>query len=556
MTFLGLHPLANKDVPNRLPATSGPPANHPGTKASAPAFLGLGTAIFPGRPVRLGIYFLVALLAAAPFRVAAEPQKDSGLLFSAGDVDKLAAEMAHKPFAAPESGLPEQWAKLDYDQYRDIRFQRDRAIWRAENRNFELHLLPSGWLFKQPVTINIIEGGRARPVQPDNALFEFGRLAGTPPEGKAMPFSGFRVNGPINQPGVFDEIAVFQGASYFRAVSRGQVYGASVRGLAIDTGQPSGEEFPFFRTFWIETPAKGARQLVVHALLDSPSATGAYTFRIAGGTPTAIDVDVRLYLRRDGTQVGVAPLTSMFLFSGMDRARISDFRQGVHDSDGLVIANAIGERIWRPLGNPKRLQISQFMVRDVTGFGLSQRRRSFADYQDLEAIYERRPSVWVVPRGSWGDGSVYLIEIPSEEEIHDNIVAYWRPLEPYRKAETYTFGYRLLWPNEIPRSGDKAIVTNTLSGLAAGPERKQGAVRYAVDFSGPALSRMRQLPEAALSATAGELVAPVVERNPHTQGVRVGFLLRPGNAELIELRLELKSEGKAISEVWLSRWTK
>jgi glucans biosynthesis protein len=355
---------------------------------------------------------------------------------------------------------------------------------------------------------------------------------------------------------VFDEIAVFQGASYFRAVSRGQVYGLSARGLAIDTAQPTGEEFPLFRTFWIETPPTGARHLAVHALLDSPSMTGAYTFRIAGGAPTAIDVDVRLYLRRDGTHVGVAPLTSMFLFSGIDRSRLNDFREAVHDSEGLAIANAAGERIWRPLANPRRLQASQFMVKDLTGFGLSQRHRSFANYQDLEAAYERRPSAWVVPKGWWGEGSVHLVEIPSEEEIHDNIVAYWRPLQPYRKDATYRFGYRLLWPDDVPRSAEKAIVVNTLSGRAAGPERKTGAIRYAVDFAGPVLSGVQQLPEAAVSASAGKVEVPVVERNPHTQGVRVGFLLRPENADLIELRLELKKAGKTISEVWLSRWTK
>jgi periplasmic glucans biosynthesis protein len=523
-----------------------------------PRVLELGTQVRRGPTVSLSkrVVLFAGLLLAAAFGAAAQPQTDSGLLFTSSYVDRLAADMAQKPYAAPDGNLPEQWSTLNYDQYRDIRFRRERAVWHSQNRNFEVHFLPSGWLFKEPVAINIVEGGKAHPVEPDNALFDFGSLAGPLPEGKTMPLSGFRVNGPINRPGVFDEIAVFQGASYFRAVSRGQLYGLSARGVAVDTGQPSGEEFPFFRTFWIETPARAARELVIHALLDSPSMTGAYTFRIAGGAPTAIDVDVRLYLRRDGTHVGVAPLTSMFLFSDVDRQRINDFREAVHDSEGLVIANAAGERIWRPLGNPRRLQISHFAVKDVTGFGLSQRHRKFANYQDLEAAYERRPSAWVVPRGWWGDGSVHLVEIPSEEEIHDNIVAYWRPQEPYRKAESYSFGYRLLWPDDIPRPAGKAIVVNTRSGLAAGPERKKGAIRYAVDFAGPALAGMKQLPEAALSATAGKIEVPVVERNPHTQGVRVNFLLRPENADLIELRLELKSEAKTISEVWLSRWTR
>jgi periplasmic glucans biosynthesis protein len=474
--------------------------------------------------------------------------------FSAAFVEHIAAEMAKKPFAPPKQNLPEEWANLGYDQFRDVRFRTDRAIWKGTGRNFELHLLPAGWLFKQPVDIHVVEGGRIERIEPDTSMFEFGTLAGDPPQGKSMPFSGFRVNGPINTPRVFDEIAVFQGASYFRSVGRGQVYGLSARGLAIDTGEPKGEEFPFFRSFWIETPAKGDRHIVLHALLDSISTTGAYTFRIVGGSPSTMEVGVALFPRKDGMRVGVAPLTSMFLFSGIDRSRISDFRPAVHDSDGLAIANA-GELIWRPLTNPRRLQVSEFVVQDLKGFGLLQRARALADFADLEARYERRPSAWVEPRGSWGNGSVHLIEIPSEEEIHDNIVAYWRPVDPYRASEIYRFAYRIAWGDGTQRT-ERAVVRSTLSGLAHGAPRKAGAIRYAVEFAGPALAKLRQLPEVALSASAGKLDAPVVLRNPATGGVRVDFLLRPDGADLIELRLELKASGRTISETWLSRWTK
>jgi glucans biosynthesis protein len=437
-----------------------------------------------------------------------------------------------------------------------VRFRPERAIWRGQGRNFELHLLPSGWLFKQAVDIHVVDGGNVHRLQADNSLFQFGTLAGPPPEGKTMPFSGFRVNAPINRAKVFDEIAVFQGASYFRAVSRGQVYGLSARGLAIDTGEQKGEEFPFFRSFWIETPPKGARHVVVHALLDSISTTGAYTFRISGGAPTTMDIDVRLYPRKEGMRVGVAPLTSMFLFSNIDRSRISDFRRAVHDSDGLAIANAAGELIWRPLTNPKRLQVSEFVVTDLAGFGLIQRSRTLAEFGDLEANYHRRPSAWVEPVGSWGDGSVHLVEIPSDEEIHDNIVAYWRPVDPYRKSETYRFSYRLVWSDDVPLRSEMAVVRATSSGLANGPARKAGAVRYAVDFAGPALTKLREPPEAALGTSAGKADPPVVQRNPATGGIRVDFIMRPEGADLVELRLELKANGKTISETWLSRWTK
>jgi glucans biosynthesis protein len=472
-------------------------------------------------------------------------------------VQQLASDLAKKPFAPPRNDLSERWAGIGYDQYRDIRFRPERAIWRGERRNFELHPLPMGWLYKSPVAISVVEGSAVRPLQPDNSLFEFGPLVGQPAaDAPPMSFSGFRVNGPINRPNVFDEILVFQGASYFRGVSRGQSYGLSARGLAVDVAEQTGEEFPFFRAFWVETPGRASQQLVVHALLDSPSTTGAYRFRITGGAPTIVDVEVMLYPRRDIDHVGIAPLTSMFLFSGIDRSRLDDFRPAVHDSDGLSIANAAGERLWRPLANPKRLQVSVFSVQDLAGFGLAQRRRSFSDYEDLEANYERRPSAWIEPRGSWGNGSVHLIEIPSEEEIHDNIVAFWRPLERYSKDQAYSFSYRLSWPADVPLPAQTALVLNTFSGRSNGADRKAGAVRYAVDFAVPNLARARDLPQAALSATAGTVGTPVVLRNPATGGVRVDFLLTPGDADLVDLRLELKRQDKTISEVWLARWTR
>jgi glucans biosynthesis protein len=476
--------------------------------------------------------------------------------FSAEYVVQLASELAKKPFAPPKEEVPNGLADIGYDKYRDIRFRPERAIWRGQHRNFELHFLPAAWIYKYPITVNIVTAGVATPVKPDRDMFDFGKLVGQPPADSApIKLSGFRINGPINQPGVFDEIVVFQGASYFRGISRGQTYGLSARGLAIDTGEPSGEEFPFFSTFWIETPARSSHQLVVHALLDSPSATGAYRFVIKGGAPTTVDVDVKLFPRRDVLHVGVAPLTSMFLFSSIDRTRINDFRSAVHDSDGLLIENWAGERIWRPLANPKRLQVSIFSVRDLKAFGLLQRDRRFSDYGDLEANYEQRPSGWIEPNGSWGDGSVQLFEIPSEEEIHDNIVAFWRPLEPYSKDQTYSFGYRISWPNDVAQ-GALAAVRNTASGLASGPERKNGAIRYAVDFSSATAAQGREPPQAALSATSGKVSQPVVEPNPHTHGWRVNFVLTPGDSDTVEMRLELRRQQRIVSEVWLFRWTK
>lgn len=472
--------------------------------------------------------------------------------FTSESVRKLAAETAAKPFVRPSDQLPASLQKLSYDQFRDIRFKPEQAIWRGDNLGFELHLLPVGWLFKTPIALHLVEKGQVRRIDPNPAYFDVGKLASAvaPTD---IGFSGFRLNGLINRPDKMDEIIVFQGASYFRAVSQGQGYGLSARGLAIDTAEPKGEEFPFFRTFWIERPEPGATSVVIHALLDSPSVAGAYTFRVRGGAPTDVDVDAVLYPRKTLDKAGLAPLTSMFLFGPSD-ARLLDYRPSVHDSDALAIIDGDGERIWRPLTNPKRLQFSAFVAENPRGFGLVQRSRRAEDFQDLEARYERRPTGWVEPTQPWGHGSVVLIEIPTDEEIHDNIVAFWRPNAPLEAGKPYALSYRLSWPDEAPMwSG--ARVHRTSTGLAIGPQRKQGVVQFVVDFTGQALGQMEK-PAAVLTTTAGQVTPAVVQSNPINGGVRVSFLLDPKGAELAELRLVLRNGERDVSEVWLYRWVK
>jgi glucans biosynthesis protein len=474
--------------------------------------------------------------------------------FSQETVPALANELAGKPYVAPE--VPKGGENLDYDQYRQIRFRKERTIWRGEGLNYELQVLPTGWLFKTPVEVNVVDGGNVRPIVADNNYFDLGPLAGKLPPETRLGFSGFRLTGPLNRPDLFDEIIVFQGASYFRALSRGQIYGLSARGLALNVGRPEGEEFPLFRRFWIEKPQQGAGHIIVHALLDSPSVTGAFRFLVAPGSPTIVDVQCTLYPRKDLAYAGIAPLTSMFLFSGINRARINDFRSAVHDSDGLAIINGWGEQLWRPLTNPRRLQTSDFLDQSPRAFGLIQRARHFSDYQDLEASYERRPSSWVEPREEWGPGAVELFEIPSEEEIHDNIVAYWKPAQPLAAGKPHTFNYRLSWPDDAPRGWAGAYVRATRSGLISGPPRRNGAFQFAVDFEGLPSSATSELPLARVEATSGAVSAAVVQLNPDISGWRVSFSFDPKGAVSSELRLALLANDTAVSDTWLYRWTK
>jgi glucan biosynthesis protein len=205
---------------------------------------------------------------------------------------------------------------------------------------------------------------------------------------------------------------------------------------------------------------------VVHALLDSPSAAAAFRFTIHPGERTVFDTELALYPRAEIATVGIAPLTSMFLFDASERTRIDDYRTAVHDSNGLLLRTGKGEQIWRPLANPRELQISAFTDRGRRGFGLMQRSRALGDYQDLEARYENRLSLWVEPARDWGEGVVELVEIPTDREVNDNVVAFWRPHEPLKAKGEYIFNYRLHWCWSAPSEPPLSEVIATRSGLA------------------------------------------------------------------------------------------
>src|SRR5690606_26373464 len=286
----------------------------------------------------------------------------------------------------------------------------------------------------------------------------------------------------------------FQGASYFRMVGPGQFYGVSGRGLAIDTAEASGEEFPVFREFWLVQPQPGQTHLVLYALLDSPSISGAYRFEVTPGAPTEMLVEARLFARKDIKKLGVAPLTSMY-HHGENKVRfVDDFRPEVHDSDGLLVATANGEWVWRPLSNHLALRISSLSDENPHGFGLLQRVREFNSYMDQEAKYQLRPSIWVTPVGDWGKGRVELVEIPTDTEVNDNIVAYWVPEQSMKAGETRRYSYRLRsFDNNLPEQiGAKVLRTRIGWGAIPGhsnppPHSKR---QFIIDFAGGELENL------------------------------------------------------------------
>ncbi|MES2710234.1 MAG: glucan biosynthesis protein G [Pseudomonadota bacterium] len=469
--------------------------------------------------------------------------------FGEGTVRDMARDLAKRPHRAPDDRLPREFTNLSYDDYRKLTFDRDRALWRSENLGFQVQLFHRGFLYTHKVDLFEIVDRQARPIVYDPAAFN---LEGRPPPGAQFGHAGFRITHQLHQPGVFDEICAFLGASYFRAVARDLRYGLSARGLAIKTADPAGEEFPLFRAFWLERPLTGANSVVVHALLDSASAAASFRFTIRPGEQTIFDVQATIFPRVELASAGIAPLTSMYYFAPNDRSGVDDYRGAVHDSDGLLVATSRGEQIWRPLHNPRDLQISYLSEANPRGFGLMQRRRAYADFNDLEAHYERRPSLWVEPISDWGPGSIQLIEIPTGGEIHDNVVAFWRPEQPMRPGEEYSFVYRLHWLPVVTGNPDLAQFVDTRIG-AVGPRAR----RFVLDVAGgkPGQVPAGTLPTLDLSSSAGEIGNAVVQANPHTGGWRVHFQLTPGSARLAELRARLTLGDRPLTETWLYRWT-
>lgn len=491
----------------------------------------------------------LATLAAAAFAPASGARfQGQAQRFSHDDVIAQARALSQGAFTPPPA-LPAGLGALDYDTYRAIQFQRSRAVWANTASQFSVQMFAPGSVYREPVDVLLVESGVARPAALSADAFQ------TPsPEiaeliARVGRYAGFRLHHPINRPGVADEFVVFQGASYFRAVSQGQVYGLSARGLAIDTGEPGGEEFPTFRRFWIERPSPDMDAIVVHALLESRRVSGAYRFAIWPGSPTAMDVQVTLFPRAPLSHVGLGCLTSMFMHGSMDGPDAPDYRPAVHDSLGLAMHTGGGERLWRPLFNPRALQMSAFVDHNPRGFGLSQRDRSFSAYQDLEARYDLRPSAWVTPQGDWGEGHVQLVEIPSDFEGNDNIVAYWRPAGGLAAGQSHSFGYRLTWPDDVTPDGGLGVVTRS----AFGRRLVDGRPQIVIDWSNPRGVGVEDIRlDASLSGDAA-YETHVVE-NPAAGGYRVYLTLASVNAAATEVRVRPFAGDIVIGETWLYRY--
>ena len=469
--------------------------------------------------------------------------------FVPGAIIEQARALSKKPFVAVPADLPDPFRALNAEQYGAIHTRPEARIWGQENIGFAIEPLQRGFLFTNPVELNLVSGDQSYRLVYDVKAFDFGGV--TPPTKIGdIGFSGFRVLAASSK-SVFGEVASFQGANFFRAFAPGQIPGLVSRALAVRLADPKGEDVPIFRAMWIEKPSLVANALIVHAIIDSETMTGAFRFTIRPGEATIIDTESTLFARVAVENFGIGTISATHLLGFMDHRKFDDYRPNVSEVDGLQMYTGAGEWLWRPVSNRDTLQISTFVDEKPRGFGLILRDRAFDNYDDAEDHWEKRPSLWIEPLGEWGLGGVQLIEIPSESEANDNIICFWRPRQPLAAGSETAFAYRQFWCWSPPERPNLARAISSHSGRV-GKHR-----RFFVTFEGDIFANDERVAgmKPTLTTAGGSIVMLKVFPAEDKKSVRVLFELDPGSEQSSEMRLVLEAQGKPLTETWLYRWT-
>jgi len=508
--------------------------------------------------VILGGAWAYAACGASPGRGYADQSRFSEpQAFNFDWLRQQAKERAERPYSPMRRPAPEVVGRIDFDASQAIRFRPDRALWPKGPAAFPVRLFHLDKYSSRPVRINVVTNGEAREVIYSPEDFEYGDAGLKRKLPQDLGYSGFRV---MDGPKAETDWVAFKGASYFRSAGEDKQYGASARGIAVNTGLSVAEEFPDFTEFWLSESENDGSVVTVYALLDGPSVAGAFRMDMRKMQAVTMDVTADLYFRADVERLGIAPMTSMYWYGENDRRIADDWRPEIHDSDGLAIWTGNGERIWRPLINPGAVRTNSFIDRAPRGFGLMQRDREFSNYQDDGAFYNRRPSIWIEPVGDWGEGAVELVEIPTREEIHDNIVAFWTPRQPATKGGRFHFSYRIHWRNREPNSSPVARAVATRIGRGGIPgqpspdnERKR---KFVIDFAGGPLADMEARYDITpvVTQSRGTVDNAYVIKVVGTEKWRAFFDLRADGTEPVDLRCYLRLDDKTLSETWLYQY--
>jgi glucans biosynthesis protein len=485
-------------------------------------------------------------------------QRGTSEPFDYAHLKGMARTISDSPYTAPADQLPPALAQLDWDHWQSIRFRDERALWANDGLRYRVEFAHLGFRNNKTVRMFLVQDGQAQEIAFDPAMYDYSKAGiATKQLPPTLGFAGFRVY--FHTDWVRD-CAAFQGASYFRAVDGQLQYGMSQRGLSIDCGLSTPEEFPDFVAYYLEKPQKDSSRLTVYGLLDSPSVAGAYRFIMDVADTLVMDIDAALYPRKQIERLGIATGTSMFFSGKNDHRSSEDWRPEIHDSDGLQIWNGAGEWIWRPLTDPTSVRVNTYADTNPHGFGLMQRERNFEQYQDDGVFYEKRPSVWVEPKSNWGKGAVTLLEIPTHDEIQDNIAAFWTPADKPQKSQEYLYGYKLYWCRENPIGPRLATVRATRTGIGGivGQKRTHFSWRFVVDFAGGELALLGSGAHITpmIAASRGRVEITSARPLQSINGWRAMFDLATtdDSIEPINLRLYLAVDGQALSETWLYQY--
>ncbi|HYW03005.1 MAG TPA: glucan biosynthesis protein G [Gammaproteobacteria bacterium] len=507
----------------------------------------------PGIPGPVVLGGLLCMLGA----MTASPAMAAGSHFDFGDVVAKAKKLASHSWHEPGK-VPDFLGKLGYSRYEKIQLRPKQWLWSGNRSRFQIGPISPGYLYDHTVKLHVVDRSGVHVVAYDKNAFSYPSEQLRHKIPANLGYAGFQVSYPFGK-GRSDRqsLLVFLGATYFRGMARGQRFGASARGIAIDTGLPSGEQFPLFTQYWLVRPDRNARVMQFYALMRGKSLTGAYHFTLYPGRPTRLRVRAVLFTRSGIKLLGVAPLTSMFLYGSNTPRPADNWRPQVHDSDGLLIHNGTGEWLWRPLFDPAQLQTYYFDARNPTGFGLLQRETRFSMYQSLAARYDKRPSIWVQPKGKWGKGHVVLLEIPSDSNNNDNIDAFWSPGSQPGPGRKLDYRYTLTFGGPGITGEPMGHVASTRIGSAATDgqsDHHKGTYHINVDFAGGPLAKLgsdAQVVGVVSPENGGKVLEHYVQYIPPLHQWRLDIVARPAApGKALRLRAYLKSGKRTLTETW------
>jgi periplasmic glucans biosynthesis protein len=487
-------------------------------------------------------------LAVEQFEELAQTTLGHGRPFAAASVIETARALSRLSYEPPDTSLPEQYRDLDYERYIRIRTKPEAALFYSEDTDFAIEPLHRGFVFTAAVRLFVVRNGVVERIGYSPDLFRYGDV-GVPGDAADLGFSGFRIM--ARDGGQLVEQAVFQGATYFRAIAKGQTLGAMARGLSVRTSEPGGEEFPTFRMFFIEKPEKGA-PLVIHAIADSESLSAAFRFSFTSGEMAVMETDMTVFARTEIANYGIGGLQTTYFFGPNDRQGVDDLRAAAYENGGLQMQRGNGEWLWRPISNPADLQISAFVDQTPKGFGFLQRQRDLTAFEDDNQGFETRPSVWIEPVGDWGAGMVELVEIPTTSDINDNIITYWRPEGALGSGEQRQFIFRQSWCWTPPTAPDGPTIIQSRSGNGGAATSR----RFMIEFSGESLKQLAANDiKVELSSSGGRFITQRLRHDLGSPVARLSFEIDNDGGTTIELRAVLLPHGAKPSETWLYRWT-